>query len=410
MTAPHEELLIGISTIDITPPLGVDLAGYGPRKGVADSVGHPLRAEALVCRRGASAWALVTSDVIGYPRDMVERVRARIGVATDLTPEAVALSATHTHSGPSAMRTYRAELGEIDHAYREELEDKLVQVVARTAAAAEPGTFEVAWTAAPDLAHNRRLIDADNICRNEWEDSDGQHPGYYDPAVMLVAVRRPDGRCAALLVNYGCHPVTLGPQSLAISADYVGYLKGDLEENGAAETALFALAGAGNINPRVCIHVGAEYPQTMGRHLGEIIRTAVPQLRPIASGPVVSFRQPWSFIARHDGPANTGRTKGNPVDIELLALRAGDLALITVPGELFSQYAAGFRQASPFPATAVISLANDSVGYLVTDETLAQGGLEAMRASGEGIEEPLLEHARLALAGFSILTRVTDRE
>ena len=46
----------------------------------------------------------------------------------------------------------------------------------------------------------------------------------------------------------------------------------------------------------------------------------------------------------------------------------------------------------------MVSLANDSVGYLVTDEVIAQGGLEAQRASGEDLEEPLVEHARQALA------------
>ena len=395
------QLQIGIATADITPPLGVDLAGYGPRKGSADSVGHPLRAEALVCRYDKNAWALVTSDVIGYPGDFVKRVRTRIAARTDLIPEAISLTAIHTHSAPSALRTYSADLPEIDHQCRVEIEQRLVQLVIDANANIAPGTFEVAWASAPDLAHNRRVVGPDNVCTNEWEDPDGQHTGYYDPTVMILAVRRPDDHLAALLVNYGCHPVTLGPQSLAISSDYVGYMKDYLEEHNAADTTLFALAGAANINPRVCIHVGEEYPRTMGRALGEIVHAALPQLAPVAPGPVASHSQPWRFTPRHDGPSNTGRKKDQPYDTEVLALRAGDLAFVCLPGELFSQYAARFRELSPFPTTAVVSIANDSVGYLVTDETLTQGGLEANRATAEVLEQPLTEHARLALAGLA---------
>ena len=401
MSEKAKGLSIGIATVDITPPLGVVLAGYGPRKGGADSVGHPLRAEALVCRKGDAAWALLTSDTVGYPQDLVGRVRAAIAAGTDLAPEAIVISATHTHSGPAAMRTYHAELGEVDHAYCEELEQKLTEVVCRAAGDTRPGRFEVAWAQTPDLAHNRRLVGEDGMCRNEWEDHDGRHPGYYDPTVMLVGVRRPAGRLEALLVNYGCHPVTLGPRSLAISADYVGYMKDYLEANGVAETAMFALAGAGNVNPRVCIHVGGEYPESMGNRLGEIVRDAAAELTPAGDGPVASFRQPWQFPARKDRPERHGRRRGDPVETEIMALRAGGLGVVTVPCELFSEYAARFREASPLKATAVVSLANDSVGYLPTDEALKQGGLEAMRAAGESLEGPILDHVRMAFAGIA---------
>lgn len=72
-----DPLLIGVDSVDITPPLGVDLAGNGSRHGGADEVGHCLRAEAMVCRKGDAAWVLVTSDVTGYPRDLVARVRQK---------------------------------------------------------------------------------------------------------------------------------------------------------------------------------------------------------------------------------------------------------------------------------------------------------------------------------------------
>ena len=54
-----------MATADITPPLGVKLAGYGPRKGVATGVGYRLRAEALACKGDDGAWVALTSDTVG---------------------------------------------------------------------------------------------------------------------------------------------------------------------------------------------------------------------------------------------------------------------------------------------------------------------------------------------------------
>jgi Neutral/alkaline non-lysosomal ceramidase, N-terminal len=393
---PYE---IGIATADITPPLGVMLAGYGSRKDGADEVGHPLRAEALACKDTAGGgWVLVTSDVVGYPIELVERVRTVAAKATGLAPEAICISATHTHSGPAAVRAYLAELSDVDHQYRKDiLEPQLAQVIIDAWNASEPGTFEVAMTKAPDLASNRRVLGDDGTATNDWQDPDGKHTGYFDPSVMLIGVRRPGGELAALLVNYGVHPVTLGPRSLAISADYPGYMKDTIEQCHAGTTALYALAGAGNINPRDCIEVGPDHPRRMGEALGEIVCQAIPNLEPVGAGPVASHRQPWTMISQRQWPEESGRSKGDEITSEIMALKAGDLAIATVPGELFSEYVAMIRKVSPLPHTAVVSIANDSTGYFPLDEAQSQGGLEIRLRAADALEGPLMEHTTAAL-------------
>jgi len=394
---------IGIATVDITPPGGVKLAGYGPRKGApSTALGHTLRAEALVCKGTGGAWALVTSDTIGYPRELVMRVRERIAAQTDLRPEQILISATHTHSGPAAMRTYSKETTQQEDAYRQELEARLAQVVVDASKALRPGAFEVAWTEAPDLAHNRRVVHDDGTAENDWLDEDGRHTGYFDPAVMLVAVRRPDGTRDALLVNYGCHPVVLGPRSFDISADYPGYLKDLVEAQHPGMAVMFALAGGGNINPRLCIQVGAEHPKRMGETLGKIVLAAMDNLRPVAVGPVASSQQLWSFASERQWPEGSQRKKGDAIETEIMALRAGDLALVSLPGELFSEYAAMLREASPVPETVVVSLANDASGYLPVDAAMAQGGHEVThRAASDGVEGPMMATARKAFAAVA---------
>ena len=244
---------------------------------------------------------------------------------------------------------------------------------------------------------NRRVLRPNGVWENEWKDYEGKHTGYFDPTVLLVAVRRPDGRRDALLVNYGCHPVVLGPSSMRISADYVGYMKDYLEARGAAGTAMFALAGGGNINPRICIMVGAEHPRRMGERLGQIVLDAAAKLYPVAAGPVRVARSEWKLLSKRDWGKGSGREKSREITSEVQALRAGDLCFLAVPGELFSEYAAWFREASPLPLTAVVSIANDSLGYLPTDEAVPQGGHEVMHAAAEKVQEALLACAKEAM-------------
>ena len=45
------------------------------------------------------------------------------------------------------------------------------------------------------------------------------------------------------------------------------------------------------------------------------------------------------------------------------ALRIGDLALVSAPGELFVELGLEIKRRSPFGQTMVLELANDSVGY-----------------------------------------------
>ena len=388
-----DSLLIGISAADITPPIGVTLHGYKPRK--STTLGHPLRAEALACRSGDDAWMLVTSDTLEYFRDDVADLRRRISAATGLQAEAVMVSATHTHSGPGTVSCHDKLTG-IDAAYITTLKNKLVDVASEAWISAEPGLFETATAEAPDLGHNRRVQQDDGTWANEWNDPDGKHPGYFDPTVMLIGVRRPGGLLAALVVGYGCHPVTLGPDSLAISPDYVGYLKDALESEGLCRTALFVNSGSGNINPRACIRVGREYPKKMGEALARVVSAAAGKLAPLPAGKVAGHREPWNILRTRQARSNLdrpGHKMGDTIPSEIQVLRAGDLSLVSLPGELFSEFQKMLRRASCVPQTMVVSLANDYVSYLPTDVILTQGAYEAQSPPAEGMEGMIMDHA-----------------
>lgn len=391
----------GISSIDITPPVGVMLMGYEPRP--AETVDHPLRAEALACEGDDGGWVLVSADVCGFSSPLTDVVRADIAHATGLSPDAAMVAATHTHSGPHVTDALWCERSEQESAYFRDLRGRLVDVAVQAWRSRFPGKLLHAQTAAPELGSNRRVQREDGTWTNEWTDLDGRHTGYFDPSVELVGVRRDDGRLEALLVNFGCHPVCFGSRSRAISGDYVSYLKDALEADGGPGTVLFTLSGHANVDPRACCQEDSGVVRAMGEQLAETVRQTLPSLGPVAGEAVAAVREPWEFEPnwRIEGRVSIyfpHAAAGSRVRTAVSALAAGSLALLGLPGETVSEYRLKLQQRSPFPRTLLVSLANDFVGYLSSDEILRQGAYEAYLCPLNPIEEALTARADAALS------------
>ncbi len=60
--------------------------------------------------------------------------------------------------------------------------------------------------------------------------------------------------------------------------------------------------------------------------------------------------------------------------------RIGDMAVVAIPCEVFTEIGLEIKKFSPFPVTCVVSLANGHNGYLPTPAQHALGGYETWRA------------------------------
>ena len=70
-----------------------------------------------------------------------------------------------------------------------------------------------------------------------------------------------------------------------------------------------------------------------------------------------------------------------PDEVEVLAIRVGDVAVVGLPGEVFCEFGLQLKRRSPAAHTLVVELANDAIGYLPTREAFAQGGYEVTAGS-----------------------------
>src|SRR5499433_773282 len=95
LAAGDVSLRAGVSRIDITPPVGHAMGGYGNRTAGATGVHDPLYATVLALESGETSLALVTCDLRSFVSTRVgELAQQKFGVRNTV------ISVSHTHSGP----------------------------------------------------------------------------------------------------------------------------------------------------------------------------------------------------------------------------------------------------------------------------------------------------------------------
>jgi hypothetical protein len=94
------------------------------------------------------------------------------------------------------------------------------------------------------------------------------------------------------------------------------------------------------------------------------------------------------------------------VDITVLAF--GNVALVGIPAEYFTELGRDIKRRSPFAHTLVCTLANGFVGYLPARANFAQGGYEAascilVPGSGEQMADVAVELLQTAFSRIKMI-------
>ena len=92
-------LQAGFSRVDVTPMLGIGMAGYYvPR--FADGVLDPLQINALALACGDTKVVFMSIDHCGIVKEVLNPMIDQVCHVTGLPREAVYIHSTHTHTGP----------------------------------------------------------------------------------------------------------------------------------------------------------------------------------------------------------------------------------------------------------------------------------------------------------------------
>lgn len=419
------ELLMGVAHAVITPPVGSEMSGFIARGSGMLGVHDNLYARAMIWSNGndASRVVLLTLDLIGLDFPQVESIRQRIAARTAIPQEHIAVTATHTHGGPSVMDGRLG--GHVDHHYLEFMLQTATDVVEEASQKLVPVTARFSIGNEPTVGKNRRDVD-----------------GVIDPAVPVVRFDALDGRVHAILLSYACHPVTLGADNYLATADYPGYTVRALEAVYPGAHLQFATGCCGEINTGHSAHDSVKGRGLERRtyaecqRLGHIIAGAALQasergaapvgiplaqvpdqsgnaqikvLRSVVELPLLSVESPDALRlsaeqyrkeatrlqrnGMHTGEGlmlqawaewaekiSTDAHPSHSILSEVMLLAIGEISILLLPGEPFVELGLEIKRRAGHEALMVIGYANGVPGYIPHRAAYETGGYEVAEA------------------------------
>ena len=259
---------IGAARRDITPPVGIYSRMWGSAThDVAEGIHRPLMATALTFRSesGGDPFVLVGLD-LGWWRTPEDEwfIRGPVLDALKLDPSRLIINLAHTHSGPSISLTAADKPGgDKVEPYMRRVSRAIIEAIGEALELARPA--KLSWgTGRCDLARDRQLPNPEGS---------GLIVGYNpdrpaEDTVLVGRVTDVAGRIMATIVNYACHPTTLGGGNKLISPDYVGAMREVMEASTGGAPCLYLHGAAGELAPRRQYASDAAVADQNGRHLG----------------------------------------------------------------------------------------------------------------------------------------------
>ena len=441
-------LKVGFAKVNITPELGIHLHGYYiPRyaKGVLDE----LEASALALELGDTRVLLVSVDNEGIRGAQSYGYREGIAKTSGVPVENVFLHSTHTHTGPTidvpemeAVARYADFLGR-------RLQD--VAVLALNDLKEAKMGFIYGW--APErVAYIRRykMKDGSTMTCPPVGDPNIDHPiGELDQRVHVLRFDRVGGD-TVVLMNYGLHADTTNGEM--ISSDWPGWMRRTFETAVPGTKCVFFAGCEGDVGSTHVFPTGGDMNDTeisfdnemkspgMARFVGRALAGTLLQVYDKVEYVPVEKLQVMHKTVRV--PANTPAPEQLPLahkykelhdagrddlipytamelttvvaeaermcrlehgpeyfDLVVGGLRIGDVALISLPGEPFTDVGVQIKATEGWKDILPLAMTNGQQGYFPMKDAFDEGGYEARSSNYvSGVAEALVAGAKELLA------------
>lgn len=430
-----EQLWIGTATVDITPDRPVALDGQRHVR-IAHKAATPITATALAieARREdkATDMAIVVScDIVTIRHGILDMVRQKVaGRLPDIDGRKIFLCATHTHTAPVTEEGRYALPAEgimQPREYAEWMTDRIAEAIIGSWQGRKPAT--VSWGQGQAVvARNRRAVYADGRAVMYGRTNVPEFRGLEsteDHDLEVLFVWDGENRLMATAINIACPAQEVEGLSV-IHADFWHPVRQLLRERFGPDLAVVAMTGAGgDVTPHLMYgHKADERARKLRGvdRLGEIARRIVrgwEEALEVAEKDIreeVVFRHivdaiklPYRRITPEEAAqaaAEAAKYADNPAErwnylwhrrvvdrferqqagveeyfvMELHAIRLGEVALVTNPFELYTDYGIQIKARSPAEQTFVITLTGNG-GYLPTERAVRGGGYGAVPQS-----------------------------
>lgn len=412
------KIKVGVGETIITPPnpVGHLMAGYDRGTTTSTGIHDNLYTRSIVVE-GADGTAIVlmTVAVVNITEPMMDMIRAGVEKQTGIPFKNIAISSTHTHSGPV--------IGSPDSSYGRFFVGRCIESAVQAWKSRVPGRIGFGSTEIFGLAMNDRTMNF------------GGMP--IDPQAAVIKIEDAEGKLMGVFFNFGCHPSTLDLHNLLFTEDWPYFsIKGIKDKIGSKVIVGFFQSAQGDAKVGYQAELSAvgadmygvrtfEYAEKKGRIMTDAVLKLLPSIKTSGDMVVRATYDHFNFPRRATYPythtealrwqseasaklaekekmlgikigprtldtykvdlwlANQAVDKSKviesnpnpaPIRMPMQAIRLGNTVFVTFPSEVFTEIGLEVKKQSPYKNTFILGVAGDFGGYLPTAaEYLEQG-------------------------------------
>lgn len=347
---------------DVTPaPLLPVSGGIGPSRPATRKYGQ-LTVRALVLENNDTRVAICSTDFLGFPGLLCEKVRQKV---SGIPPENILIGATHNHSGPDCYGFPNRD-GEsaADFHYLDNVCKKLAQAINQALSRLQPVHIKIATGRANG-----------KIAYNYYAEK------LYDPRCHVIQAIDFKGKPVATLVNYACHPEVIGPGQGILCPDFVGPLYDRIAKRGGG-TGIFMNSALGGMVTADCRGPDGKDIQTWDECVRIGCLLADEALRivkdaPVRKNPTLLCKSTTiEFPVENEvmlsilrlSPLGFEFNDRDMITTQLNVVNLGDAQMLTIPGEAMPNIGYYLKRKMHGEHNFLFGLTNDAFGYILTKE------------------------------------------
>lgn len=389
-------LRAGEGVVDITPPVGIEMAGFHKPPGQErriKAIRQPCEVRALVLALGDTRLAICSLDSLSVAEEMVARICRAAARRTGIPAENIRVATTHDHSMPTFCRL--RQWGAMSPEFNATVEQRTVEAIVAAQADLAPAELSLGKCRVAGGNHNRTV--KPGVARTDADfgpqSTDAQR--WLDTMLHALVFRRAGKRPNLVWYHYSAHAVCYADEEAG--PDWPGEVAREIRAELGVRPS-FLQGHLGDVNPGDGSDWRGEIRQTVAAitpALKQAITTASPRRVDCLRTRSVRFNLPldmelfgqWVAEYRRDpSKCKSGRwvdagfsadwfranehrdLTARHLPIALSAIQFGPVGMVFHPGELYSYYGLAIRRDSPVADTLVVGCADGGIGYLPDPE------------------------------------------
>ena len=387
-----DSLSAGEGVADITPPLGVELAGFHRppgRERRAEGIRQLCEVRALVLAWGSTQVVICSLDALGVSETMTVRIQRAAAKRTGIPAGNIHVATTHDHSMPTFKKI--RQWGAMPPEFVATVEQRTVEAIVAAQADLAPAELSLGKCRVSGGNHNRTVKKAVVRTDAEFGPQSTDAERWLDTMLHALVFRRAGKKPDLVWYHFPAHAVCYADEQAG--PDWPGEVALEIR-NQLGLRPSFLQGHIGDVNPGNGSDWRGEIRQTVAAitpALKQAIAAASLQrvncLRTCSTRfnvplDMERFEQWIDEYRRDPNQCKSGRWvdagfaadwyRGNQkrdrnlkhLPITLSAIQLGPVGMLLHPAELYSYYGLAIRRDSPFHDTLVVGCADGTIGYL----------------------------------------------